>query len=143
VTDLSSIPGPEFVSWNRFARRMVISLTASAVLTIGVVVLGLGIDVNRPSGHRLEEFLDNLIGPGFKIGEWLVPGHDLISFGLVDRLYNRLQRDGDLDNTFGGGVASHENLSVSESRTELRHPRTLINHSGGPADVQAPFRGVH
>jgi hypothetical protein len=81
VTDLSSIPEPEFVSWNRFARRMAISLTASTVLTIAVIVLGLGIDVNRPSGHRPEEFLDKLIGPGFKIGEWLLPGHDL--FHLV------------------------------------------------------------
>jgi hypothetical protein len=65
------------VSRNRFAQRIVVSLTASTVLMIAVVVLGLGIDVNRPGGHRLEEFLDKLIGPGFNIGEWLVPGHDL------------------------------------------------------------------
>jgi hypothetical protein len=56
---------------------MVMAMTASVVLMIGVLALGLGVDVNRPSGLALEKSLDVLIAPGWKIGEWLVPGHDL------------------------------------------------------------------
>ena len=48
-----------------------------AIITIGVLVPGLGINVNRPGGHALKEFLEALLGPAGRLANGLLPGHSV------------------------------------------------------------------
>ena len=75
VTDFSTVFGSQFVSRDRSVRRVAMALIA--VIAVGVLVLGLGINVNRPSGLALEEFFEALISPAGRLANGLLPGRSV------------------------------------------------------------------
>ena len=65
------------MSSNPHVRRFTVASKASAMLMAAMLLVGTNIDVRQPRGRAIDQILGMLAGPGWKIGEWLLPGHDL------------------------------------------------------------------
>ena len=65
------------MSSNPHVRRFIVASKASAAFTAALVLVEANIDDSQPRGIAIDRILGMLAGPGWKIGELLLPGHDL------------------------------------------------------------------
>jgi len=60
-------------------RIIVVALAASIVLNLAMILASSWIDLGRPQLTPAGKVLDLLGEPGGALGQWLFPGHDLIT----------------------------------------------------------------